>query len=85
MYLEFILSGPVQYSDHACEYGSMCCDAGYVLSCLPFMSEECLKIPEQVALIKNLKLKPDFIINIKVRITSSICADLTQQVINFFK
>ncbi|XP_034999516.2 adenylate kinase 9 [Hippoglossus stenolepis] len=41
---------------------------GYVLSCLPFMSEECLTIPEQVALIKNLKLTPDFIINIK-------CAD----------
>ncbi|XP_069370668.1 adenylate kinase 9 [Paralichthys olivaceus] len=38
---------------------------GYVLSCLPFMSEECLKIHEQVALIKNLKLTPDFIINIK--------------------
>ncbi|XP_038592648.1 adenylate kinase 9 isoform X2 [Micropterus salmoides] len=41
---------------------------GYVLSCLPFMSEECLKIPEQIELIKNLKLTPDFIINIK-------CAD----------
>ncbi|XP_076612348.1 adenylate kinase 9 isoform X2 [Chaetodon auriga] len=38
---------------------------GYVLSCLPFMSEECLKIPEQIELIKNLKLAPDFIINIK--------------------
>ncbi|KAE8286847.1 Adenylate kinase 9 [Larimichthys crocea] len=41
---------------------------GYVLSCLPFMSEECLKIHEQIELIKNLKLMPDFIINIK-------CAD----------
>ncbi|XP_026196504.1 adenylate kinase 9 isoform X2 [Anabas testudineus] len=41
---------------------------GYVLSCLPFMSEECLKIHEQIELIKNLKLAPDFIINIK-------CAD----------
>uniref|UniRef100_A0A3Q1CXD4 Nucleoside-diphosphate kinase n=1 Tax=Amphiprion ocellaris TaxID=80972 RepID=A0A3Q1CXD4_AMPOC len=41
---------------------------GYVLSCLPFMSEECLKIREQIDLIKNLKLSPDFIINIK-------CAD----------
>ncbi|XP_071335378.1 adenylate kinase 9 isoform X3 [Trachinotus anak] len=41
---------------------------GYVLSCLPFMSEECLKIQEQIELIKNLKLTPDFIINIK-------CAD----------
>ncbi|XP_051264627.1 adenylate kinase 9 isoform X2 [Dicentrarchus labrax] len=41
---------------------------GYVLSCLPFLSEECLKIHEQIELIKNLKLTPDFIINIK-------CAD----------
>ncbi|KAM4633800.1 adenylate kinase 9 [Polymixia lowei] len=38
---------------------------GYVLSCMPFMSEECLKIHEQIELIKNLKLTPDFIINIK--------------------
>uniref|UniRef100_A0A672GWK8 (d)CMP kinase n=1 Tax=Salarias fasciatus TaxID=181472 RepID=A0A672GWK8_SALFA len=41
---------------------------GYVLSCLPFMSEGCLKIPEQIEQIKNLKLAPDVIINIK-------CAD----------
>uniref|UniRef100_A0A7N8XC24 Uncharacterized protein n=1 Tax=Mastacembelus armatus TaxID=205130 RepID=A0A7N8XC24_9TELE len=41
---------------------------GYVLCCLPFMSEECVKIHEQIDLIKNLKLTPDFIINIK-------CAD----------
>ncbi|XP_063757950.1 adenylate kinase 9 [Eleginops maclovinus] len=38
---------------------------GYVLSCLPFMSEECLKSHEQLELIKNIKLTPDFIINIK--------------------
>ncbi|XP_037541400.1 adenylate kinase 9 [Nematolebias whitei] len=38
---------------------------GYVLSCLPFMSEKSLKIPDQIELIKNLKLSPDFIINIK--------------------
>ncbi|XP_005914603.1 adenylate kinase 9 [Haplochromis burtoni] len=38
---------------------------GYVLSCLPFMSEEHLKINEQIELIKNLKLTPDIIINIK--------------------
>ncbi|KAM6915133.1 LOW QUALITY PROTEIN: adenylate kinase 9 [Xenentodon cancila] len=37
---------------------------GYVLSCLPFMSE-CLKVREQIELIKKLKLTPDFIINIK--------------------
>ncbi|XP_024863203.1 adenylate kinase 9 isoform X2 [Kryptolebias marmoratus] len=41
---------------------------GYVLSCLPCLSEECLKIPDQIELIKNLKLSPNFIINIK-------CAD----------
>ncbi|XP_054474711.1 adenylate kinase 9 [Anoplopoma fimbria] len=41
---------------------------GYVLSCLPFLSEEGLTIHEQLELIKNLKLTPDFIINIK-------CAD----------
>lgn len=52
--------------------GLICCDTGYVLSCLPFMSEECLKIHEQIELIKNLKLAPDFIINIKVIITSSL-------------
>ncbi|XP_072537006.1 adenylate kinase 9 [Salminus brasiliensis] len=41
---------------------------GYVLSCLPSMSEEYLKIPEQMDLIKDLKMSPDIIINIK-------CAD----------
>ncbi|KAI4890937.1 hypothetical protein NFI96_033193 [Prochilodus magdalenae] len=41
---------------------------GYVLSCLPSMSEEYLKIPEQIELVKNLKMSPDIIINIK-------CAD----------
>ncbi|XP_047429649.1 adenylate kinase 9 [Mugil cephalus] len=41
---------------------------GYVLSCLPYMSEDCLKTREQMDLIKTLKLTPDFIINIK-------CAD----------
>ncbi|KAJ8009601.1 hypothetical protein DPEC_G00090590 [Dallia pectoralis] len=41
---------------------------GYVLSCMPSMSEEYMKIPEQIKLIKNLRLVPDFIINIK-------CAD----------
>ncbi|CDQ90195.1 unnamed protein product [Oncorhynchus mykiss] len=41
---------------------------GYVLSCLPSMSEEYLKILEQIEFIKNLRLAPDFIINIK-------CAD----------
>ncbi|XP_051954117.1 adenylate kinase 9 [Xyrauchen texanus] len=38
---------------------------GYVLACLPSMSEEYLKIQEQIDLIKNLRMSPDFIINIK--------------------
>ncbi|XP_061900631.1 adenylate kinase 9-like isoform X1 [Entelurus aequoreus] len=41
---------------------------GYVLSCLPFISEENVAVNEQMELIRNLKLTPDFIINIK-------CAD----------
>ncbi|KAK9956621.1 hypothetical protein ABG768_014340 [Culter alburnus] len=41
---------------------------GYVLACLPSMSEEYLKIQEQINLIKSLRMPPDFIINIK-------CAD----------
>ncbi|XP_053736927.1 adenylate kinase 9 [Synchiropus splendidus] len=38
---------------------------GYVLSCLPFMSEDIMTIQEQIDLVMNLKLIPDFIINIK--------------------
>ncbi|XP_073531941.1 adenylate kinase 9 isoform X1 [Phyllobates terribilis] len=38
---------------------------GYVLCGLPSLSEEFIKIPEQIELIKNLKLKPDVLINIK--------------------
>ncbi|XP_043075584.1 adenylate kinase 9 [Puntigrus tetrazona] len=41
---------------------------GYVLACLPSMSEEYLQIQEQIDLIKSLRMPPDFIINIK-------CAD----------
>ncbi|XP_061126066.1 adenylate kinase 9 [Syngnathus typhle] len=41
---------------------------GYVLSCLPFMSEEGVGVDEQMETIRKLKLKPDFIVNIK-------CAD----------
>ncbi|XP_059368551.1 adenylate kinase 9 [Carassius carassius] len=41
---------------------------GYVLACLPSMSEEYLKIQEQIDLIKSLRMPPDFIVNIK-------CAD----------
>ncbi|XP_053531828.1 adenylate kinase 9 [Ictalurus punctatus] len=38
---------------------------GYVLSCLPSMSGEYLKIHEQIELIRNQTHPPDFIINIK--------------------
>ncbi|XP_076873527.1 adenylate kinase 9 isoform X2 [Brachyhypopomus gauderio] len=38
---------------------------GYVLSCWPSMSEEYLNVHEQVEWIRDLKLPPDFIINIK--------------------
>ncbi|XP_039548114.1 adenylate kinase 9-like isoform X2 [Pimephales promelas] len=41
---------------------------GYVLACLPSISEDYLKIQEQIDLIKSLEMPPDFIINIK-------CAD----------
>lgn len=54
---------------------TVCCGTGYVLSCLPFMSEDCLKIHEQIEMIKNLKLSPDFIINIKVtHFSSDLCS-----------
>lgn len=36
------------------------------------MSEDLLKIQAQIELIKNLKLPPDFIINIKVVTTCSL-------------
>ncbi|XP_066463784.1 adenylate kinase 9 isoform X2 [Eleutherodactylus coqui] len=38
---------------------------GYLLCGLPSLCEEFIKIPEQIELIKNFKLKPDIIINIK--------------------
>ncbi|XP_076129296.1 adenylate kinase 9 [Alosa pseudoharengus] len=38
---------------------------GYVLSCLPSISEEYLSVQEQVELIRNLGLPPDVIINVK--------------------
>ncbi|XP_076189508.1 adenylate kinase 9 isoform X7 [Aptenodytes patagonicus] len=41
---------------------------GYVLSGFPSLSEEYMTVSQQIEKIKNLKLKPDFLINIK-------CAD----------
>ncbi|NXG57115.1 KAD9 kinase, partial [Hemiprocne comata] len=38
---------------------------GYILSGFPSLSEEYLTVPQQIEKIKNLKLKPDFLINIK--------------------
>lgn len=40
--------------------------AGYVLCDFPSLSEDFMSIPEQIDVIKNLNLKPDFLINIKV-------------------
>lgn len=45
---------------------------GYVLDDFPCLSEENLSIKDQIELVKNWKLKPDFIINIKVNICSQI-------------
>ncbi|NXF95931.1 KAD9 kinase, partial [Eubucco bourcierii] len=38
---------------------------GYVLSGFPFLSEEYMTVSQQIEKIKNLKFKPDFLINIK--------------------
>lgn len=47
--------------------------AGYVLSGFPSLSEEYMTISQQIEKIKNLKLKPDFLINIKVMLSSVTC------------
>ena len=39
---------------------------GYIMDGLPSLCEEYMTISDQLALIKNWKLKPDFIINLKV-------------------
>jgi len=39
---------------------------GYVLDGLPTVSEEHMKIEQQIELIKSWNLQPDFVINIKV-------------------
>ncbi|KAH0622209.1 hypothetical protein JD844_024317 [Phrynosoma platyrhinos] len=38
---------------------------GYVLCDFPSLSEDFMSVPEQIETIRNLKLKPDFLINIK--------------------
>lgn len=47
--------------------------AGYVLSGFPSLSEEYMTVSQQMEKIKNLKLKPDFLINIKVMALSIAC------------
>jgi len=47
--------------------------AGYVLSGFPSLSEEYMTVSQQIKKIKNLKLKPDFLINIKVMSSSVTC------------
>ncbi|KAI8508323.1 adenylate kinase [Branchiostoma belcheri] len=39
---------------------------GYVLDGFPCMDESYMNIPEQLELVKNWKLKPDFIVNLKI-------------------
>lgn len=39
---------------------------GYVLDGLPTVEDDVMSAAEQIELIKNMKLNPDFIINIKV-------------------
>jgi len=45
---------------------------GYVLDGLPTVSEEHMKIEQQIELIKSWNLQPDFVINIKVILDSVI-------------
>ncbi|XP_013912464.1 PREDICTED: adenylate kinase 9-like [Thamnophis sirtalis] len=51
---------------------------GYVLSDFPSLSEDFMSIPEQIDVIKNLKLKPDFLINIKCP-NNDLCQRITGQ------
>ncbi|KAM4694291.1 adenylate kinase 9 [Discoglossus pictus] len=51
---------------------------GYVLCGFPSLSEEYIKIPEQISLIKCFKLQPDIIINIKCP-DNDLCKRLSGQ------
>ncbi|XP_070589434.1 adenylate kinase 9 isoform X2 [Erythrolamprus reginae] len=51
---------------------------GYVLCDFPSLSEDFMSIPEQIDVIKNLKLKPDFLINIKCP-NNDLCKRITGQ------
>lgn len=41
---------------------------GYIITEIPSLSQDAMTIFQQIELIRNLNLKPDIIINIKVRI-----------------
>ncbi|KAM6460290.1 adenylate kinase 9 isoform 2-T2 [Liasis olivaceus] len=51
---------------------------GYVLCDFPSLSEDFMATPEQIEVIKNLKLKPDFLINIKCP-NYDLCQRITGQ------
>ncbi|XP_039207110.1 adenylate kinase 9 isoform X2 [Crotalus tigris] len=51
---------------------------GYVLCDFPSLSEDFMSTPEQIEVIKNLKLKPDFLINIKCP-NNDLCQRITGQ------
>ncbi|XP_063152555.1 adenylate kinase 9 [Candoia aspera] len=51
---------------------------GYVLCDFPSLSEDFMATPEQIEVIKNLKLKPDFLINIKCP-NNDLCQKITGQ------
>ncbi|XP_034265034.1 adenylate kinase 9 isoform X2 [Pantherophis guttatus] len=51
---------------------------GYVLCDFPSLSEDFMSTPEQINVIKNLKLKPDFLINIKCP-NNDLCQRITGQ------
>ena len=42
--------------------------SGYVLDDFPSLSEASMSVKDQLELIRNWKMRPDFIINLKVRI-----------------
>lgn len=63
---------------HNCLIIHLLC-TGYVLSCLPFISEDSQKICDQIELIKNLKLKPDFIITIKVEFSKNKLSSVSHE------
>lgn len=59
----------LSYSDNIINFKNyIFYSTGYVITELPTLSEDTMTTLQQIELIKNLNLKPDIIINIKVRI-----------------